>query len=304
MFKAQGIIPAMVSPVDDSGQVRQAELRRLTDYLIANGVHGLFVNGSQGEFYATTSQEKQAILEIVADQTRGRVPVFAGVGAVTTREAVALARMSERCGAQALTAVTPYFIKPNDEELYQHYRAIAAATALPLYLYPNPARTNVPMPVSLVTRLAKIDNIVGIKDSSGDLTMTGEYIRVLGTQGFQVLAGRDTLILATLVYGGSGAIAATANVAPKQVVAIYEAFQRGDLAAARAAQYRLAPLRLAFDLGSFPVVIKEALRLIGYDVGPAIQPVGGMAPDKLETLRQILREMDLEVVTGSIGFRG
>ena len=126
--------------------------------------------------------------------------------------------------------------------------------------------------------------------------MTGEYIRVLGAQGFQVLAGRDTLILATLVYGGSGAIAATANVAPKQVVAIYEAFQRGDLAAARAAQYRLAPLRLAFDLGSFPVVIKEALRLIGYDVGPAIQPVGGMAPDKLETLRQILREMDLEVV--------
>ena len=99
-----------------------------------------------------------------------------------------------------------------------------------------------------------------------------------------------------IFYGGAGAIAATANVAPKQVVAIYEAFQRGDLAAARAAQYRLAPLRLAFDLGSFPAVIKEALRLIGYDVGPAILPVGGMAPDKLETLRQILREMDLEVV--------
>ena len=296
MFKAQGIIPAMVSPVDDAGRVRQAELRRLTDYLIAHGVHGLFVNGSQGEFYATTPQEKQAVLEIVADQTRGRVPVFAGVGAVTTREAVALAKMSEQCGAQALTAVTPYFIKPSDEELYQHYRVIAAATTLPLYLYPNPSRTNVAMPVPLVARLAKIDNIVGIKDSSGDLTMTGEYIRVLGAQGFQVLAGRDTLILATLVYGGAGAIAATANVAPKQVVAIYEAFQRGDLAAARAAQYRLAPLRLAFDLGSFPAVIKEALRLIGYDVGPAILPVGGMAPDKLETLRQILREMDLEVV--------
>ena len=183
MFKAQGIIPAMVSPVDDAGQVRQAELRRLTDYLIANGVHGLFVNGSQGEFYATTPQEKQAILEIVADQTRGRVPVFAGVGAVTTREAVTLARMSEQCGAQALTAVTPYFIKPNDEELYQHYRAIAAATTLPLYLYPNPARTNIPMPVSLVTRLAKIDNIVGIKDSSGDLTHDGRVYPRLGRSG-------------------------------------------------------------------------------------------------------------------------
>lgn len=294
-FKAAGIIPAVVSPVDDDGKIYEAAFRKHLDYMIDGGVHALFVNGSQGEFYALTLEEKRRVLEITVDQVKGRVPVYSGVGAVTTREAVALAKMSEQIGAQALSAITPYFIKPNEDELYEHYKAIAEATSLPVLLYPNPARTNVPLSTNLVSRLAQIDNIIGIKDSSGDFTQTQEYIRLLGPKGFQVVAGRDTLILATLVMGGSGAIAATANVCPRVVVDIYESFKRGDLKAAIAAQYRLAPLRLAFDLGSFPVVIKEALRLMGIELGPSIKPVGRMKPDKLEELRKILVGLGLTV---------
>jgi 4-hydroxy-tetrahydrodipicolinate synthase len=137
-----------------------------------------------------------------------------------------------------------------------------------------------------------VENIVGIKDSSGDMTLTAEYIRRMDDK-FSVLAGRDTLIYGTLCYGGKGAIAATANVAPKVVVEIYEAFVAGDLKRSLAAQYRLAPLRLAFDLGTFPVVIKEALSLIGIEAGVGMPPVGGINPKAKEELKEILKNMGL-----------
>ena len=143
-----------------------------------------------------------------------------------------------------------------------------------------------------VVRASKVENIVGIKDSSGDLSLTAEYIRRAG-KGFSVLAGRDTLIYGTLCYGGAGAIAATGNVAPKVVVEIYEAFKAGDMKRSLDAQFRLAPLRLAFDLGTFPVVIKEALTLIGIDAGVGVPPVGGMKPEAKEELKGILKEMKL-----------
>ncbi|MBM4324543.1 MAG: dihydrodipicolinate synthase family protein, partial [Deltaproteobacteria bacterium] len=141
-------------------------------------------------------------------------------------------------------------------------------------------------------RASQVHNIVGIKDSSGDLTLTAEYIRRTGDT-FSVLAGRDTLIYGTLCYGGKGAIAATANVAPKVIVEIYEAFMAGDHKRALAAQYRLAPLRLAFDLGTFPVVIKEALNLMGIEAGVGMPPVGGISPKAKDELREILKKMGL-----------
>jgi 4-hydroxy-tetrahydrodipicolinate synthase len=297
MFKPEGIIPAVVSPVDDGGNIREESYRRLINYLIDNGVHGLFINGSQGEFYALTVEEKQKVLEIAIDEANGRVPVYAGVGAVTIREAVKLAKMAENAGAYALSAITPYYIKPDEDELYEYYREIAESVHIPVLLYANPSRTNVPLSVKLVSRLAEIDNIIGIKDSSGDLTLTAEYIRLLSDKGFYVLAGRDTLILGTLVYGGTGAIAATANVVPKLVVSIYEYFKKGDLKSALDAQYKLAPLRIAFDLGTFPVVIKEAVRLIGFDLGPAIRPIKEIRPEKREELKRILLDLGLSIVS-------
>ena len=236
--------------------------------------------------------EKKRVIEVVVEETGGRVPIYAGTGAVTTREVIALTKMAEAAGVSAVSVLTPFFIRPNDEELFEHYKTIAKATRLPVLLYNNPQRTGVPISADFVVRASKIENIVGIKDSSGDLTLTSEYIRRTGEK-FSVLAGRDTLIYGTLCYGGRGAIAATANVAPKVVVEIYEAFQAGDWKRSLEAQFRLAPLRLAFDLGTFPVVIKEALNLIGIDAGVGIPPVGGISSKAKEDLKEILKNMKL-----------
>jgi 4-hydroxy-tetrahydrodipicolinate synthase len=228
----------------------------------------------------------------VVDETRGRVPVYAGTGAITTREAIALTQMAEAAGVNAVSVLTPYFIKPNEAELMEFYTSIAKATRLPVLLYNNPGRTGVNISADFVLKASKVENIVGIKDSSGDLSLTAEYIRRTD-ETFSVLAGRDTLIYGTLCYGGKGAIAATANVAPKVIVEIYEAFKAGDMKRSLEAQFRLAPLRLAFDLGTFPVVIKEALNLIGIDAGIGIPPVGGISPKAKEELKEILRNMEL-----------
>jgi 4-hydroxy-tetrahydrodipicolinate synthase len=291
-FQPKGIIPAMVTPVTSDGKINVEALRKLANYLIEGGVHGLFPVGSQGEFYALTFEEKKRIIEIVVEEARGRVPVYAGTGAITTREAIALTKMAETAGVSAVSVITPYFIRPNEAELFEFYTAIAKATRLPVLLYNNPGRTGVNISADFVVRASAVENIVGIKDSSGDLTLTAEYIRRT-SEKFSVLAGRDTLIYGTLCYGGKGAIAATANVAPKLIVEIYEAFQAGDLKRSLQAQFRLAPLRLAFDLGTFPVVIKEALNLIGIDAGVGIPPVGGITPKAKEELEEILRNMGL-----------
>lgn len=290
MFAPRGIIPAMVTPFHEDETLNEAALRELTRFLIANGVHGLFVAGSQGEFWALDYEEKKRIIEIVVEEAGGRVPVYAGTGATTTREAVRLTQMAAAAGADAVSVITPFFISPNAEELYEYFLAVAKASKVPVILYNNPPRTGVNLSVDLAVRLSQIDNVVGIKDSSGDMTLTGEYIRRCGPN-FSVLAGRDTLILSTLIYGGKGSIAATANVVPRLIVEIYEAFQSGDMQRALAAQYRLAPLRIAFEMGSFPVVIKEALELIGIPAGPARGPIKRLSEDKRAKLREILEKL-------------
>jgi 4-hydroxy-tetrahydrodipicolinate synthase len=292
MLKPYGIIPAMVTPLTKNDTLNEPSLRRLTNYMIDNGVHGVFATGSQGEFWAFSAQEKQRVWEIVVEETNMRVPVYAGTAAITTREAIALTQLAEKVGVDAVSILTPFMVNPNPDELYDHYRAIAAATKLPVLLYTNPDRTNVKMPASLVSRLAQIDNIVGMKDSSGDLTLATEYLSVIPSD-FSLVMGRDTLIFAGLLHGAKGAIAATANVVPELVVQIYDYLQKGDIPGARQAQESLAPLRLAFTWGTFPVVIKEALDLIGMEGGPCRAPVGPMSPAQRERLRNLLTEMKL-----------
>jgi 4-hydroxy-tetrahydrodipicolinate synthase len=285
-----GVIPAMVTPMTQDEEVNEKALRRLTNHLIDGGVHGVFAVGSQGESWALTADEKRRVWEIVVEETRGRVPVYGGTVGVTTKEAIALTRMAEKAGVDAISVLTPYFISPNDDQLFDHYRAVAESTSLPIVLYTNPARTGVRISVNLLARLAQVRHIVGIKDSAGDLEQTAEYVRV-APPGFSVLIGRDTLIYAGLVYGTRGGIAATANVKPRLVADIYDKFMAGDREGALRCQRELAPLRLAFTWGTFPVVIKEALNLMGMDVGPCRAPVGPLAPEQRERLKRVLEEM-------------
>jgi len=282
----------MVTPLTHEDAVNEPALRKLTNYLVEGGVHGVFAMGSQGEFWAFSAEEKRRVWEIVVEETNKRVPVYAGTAAVTTRETIALTRLAEQIGVDAVSVLTPFFVSPNENELFEHYRAIAASTRLPVLLYGNPARTGVKISPNLVARLAQIGNIVGIKDSSGDLELSAEYIRA-APQEFAVLMGRDTLIFGGLLYGASGAIAATANVAPRLVVRIYECFKAGDMAGAKRAQEELAPLRHAFSWGTFPVVIKEALDLMGMEGGPGHAPVGPLPSEQRERLKNVLHELGL-----------
>jgi 4-hydroxy-tetrahydrodipicolinate synthase len=293
-FVPRGIIPAMVTPIDETGRIKEASVRKLVNHLIDGGVHGLFPVGSQGEAFSLTFEQKKEVIRIVSAETRGRVPIYAGTGAVTTRETIETTKMAQDLGVSAVSVITPYFIIPNQKELIAHYTAIAKACPdLPILLYSNPDRTQVSFPTSTVLELAAVDNIIGIKDSSGDMSLTGEYIRLTRGMNFHVLMGRDTLIYAALCYGAAGSICATGNVDPRVPVEIYEAFIAGDHKRALEAQYRLAPLRVAFGLGTFPVVVKEALTMIGIDAGPAILPIGPMTPENREKLRKVISDMGM-----------
>lgn len=287
----RGVIPPIVTPVDADECVEEQGLRRVVEHVIAGGVHGILSLGSNGEFYGLDHEQQERAVRITIEQVAGRVPVYMGIGAITTKECVQLAGLGESLHAQAITILPPMFLTPSEEELYQHFRKVAEATALPVLLYNNPDRVGNNISVNLIERLADIPNIVGVKDSSGDLTLTSEYIRRTREKGFKVMAGRDVMILGSLVYGAVGCVASTANIVPALVVEIYEKFIAGDLQGALAAQFKLAPLRMASNLASFPVVTKEAMNLIGLEVGGSILPNTGCSEINRNKLADILKQM-------------
>lgn len=291
-LKIRGIIPPMITPFNEEEKIDTKALKKMTNFLIEAGVHGVFPLGSTGEAYALSFDEKKQIIETVLEATDKRVPVYAGTGAITTRESVELTKMAANLGVDALSVITPYFISPNQDELYDHYKEIASNTDLPIILYDNPGRTGISMSLDLIIRLSEIENIVGIKDSSGDMSKDAEIIRLTGND-FSVLAGRDTLIYGFLAYGGHGSVAATANIVPELVVSIYELFQKKDYTAALQAQFKLAPLRMAFSLGSFPVIMKEGLKLRGIEVGNTLKPIKPLTAEARERLKIIIQEVEL-----------
>ena len=295
-MQVRGIIPPVATPMQANEDLDLPRLRWFIDHLIANGVHGIFVLGTNSEFYAMDEREKQEVIATAVEHVRGRVPVYAGTGAESTREAVRLTKMAEKEGVQGVSVITPYFVLPSQQEIFDHYRKIAEASSLPVILYNNPATCGgVKIDVETVARLAEVPNIVGIKDSSGDLQNTNEMIRAVPDR-FSVLMGRDTLIFPALMFGAKGAVPATGNIAPHLLVEIYEAFQRGDLQASKAAQLKLNPVRMSLTLGTAPGGVKAALNLLGLSIGPSRGPVAPLAADKLEKMRTSLRAGGLKVV--------
>jgi 4-hydroxy-tetrahydrodipicolinate synthase len=293
-FTPRGIVPAVITPLTADGRFSERAMRTLINYLVDGGVHGLFVVGTTGEFYGLSREEKRDVFQVTVDEVGGRVPVYAGTSGITTRETVMLTRLAEDCKADAVSILTPMFLTPSQQQLVQHYRTVAASTSLPVVLYNNPPKTGVNLAAATVARLAETPNIVGIKDSSGDMTLTAEYIRLTrGRRDFSVLVGRDTLIYAALCHGATGSIASCANVAPRLCSDIYDKYMAGDLAGALEAQFKLAPLRLAFTIGTFPAVIKESLTMLGFEAGPCMDPAGPLTDAERQTVRQILAEMGL-----------
>lgn len=293
-FLPKGILPAMITPRTKDGDINIPALRKLIDFLIDGGVHGVFSLATTGEFYSISECEYQEILEVTVDQTAGRVPVYAGAISIGTRESIKKAEIAQKVGGiAAISVLTPYFISITQKELYNHFASIANSTDLRVILYDNAPKTQITIKPETVAKLSTIPNIVGIKDSTGDLTNLANIIAKTRGQEFGVVMGKDSLIAGALLYGATGAVAATANVAPKLVSGIYNKFMAGDLEGAMADQYKLLPLRDAFNLGSFPTVIKEALALIGIDCGPCALPTGPMTIEERAILIKILKGMEL-----------
>lgn len=290
----KGIIVPVVTPFDERQRVDEKRLRTIIRYVMEGGVHGVFVCGTTSEFYALTLEEHEQIFRIAVDEVAGRLPVYGGATGISTRDAVNLVRIAEKCGIDAVSVLTPYFVSLNQQEIYQHYKTIAESTDLPVILYDNKPKTNVTIAPATVERLAQIDNIVAMKDSTGDFTNTVEIIRrTCSNKNFHLLMGRDSLIFPALCCGATGAVAASANVAPALCARVYDKFVAGDYMEAREAQYRLIPLRLGFAIGSFPAVIKDAMEMIGIDAGFCKLPVTALNEKERQQLYAILMEMGL-----------
>jgi 4-hydroxy-tetrahydrodipicolinate synthase len=269
-------------------------LHAVINHVIEGGVHGIFILGSQGESFALSMEEKKQVITASLAASSGRVPVYVGTGMITTAQSVQMTKTARELGAAAVSVITPYFIKPSQEELIEHYKAVADAAAdMPVLLYNNPMRTAVSIDVDTVVTLAEMPNVVGMKDSSADLIQTMKYIDATRDMDFSVLVGNDASIFATMLSGGKGAVAATANVAPALIVGIYNAVKAGNIDEAQKLQYKLFPIRQAFSLGTFPLVVKEALNLMGLPAGPARRPIQKLSPEIRQELKEILSDAGL-----------
>ena len=292
-FIPKGVLPAMITPLTPDQKINEKALRKLITFLLDGGVHGIFAVGTTGEFYALSDEEYEEVLQITTDEVAGRVPVYAGANQICTRDAVRQAEIAQKAGVDAVSILTPYFISPNQNQIELFFKDIAASVDLPVLLYDNCPKTGVHIRPETAARLADVPNIVGMKDSTGDMTNTEECIRLTRDKDFHVMMGRDTLILPALACGAAGAVAACANAAPSITADIYNKYIEGDLDGAREAQFKLAPLRLAFGIGTFPAVIKESLRLQGIDVGDCFQPVTPLTDDERKRLSVILKNMGI-----------
>ena len=271
-MKIKGIITAMVTPLSEDG-INEAATRKLVNKLINDGVHGLFVLGTNGEFYALSEAEKLALVEIVVDEAAGRVPVFAGSGGISTEEVIKVTNQFAELGVDAVSVITPYLIKLSDEELIQHYQTIALNTNLPMILYNIPANTQLSINESVFKELIQLPQIIGIKDSSGKLENIQMYLETNDREDFSILIGSDSLILPALQMGVDGAVAATSNVLTKTDLGIYQAFLENKMERAQVLQESINDFRGILKLATVPSVLKHSLELIGFPVGAPKKPV-------------------------------
>lgn len=288
----RGVMVPMVTPFKGNGDVDGQALRELTHFLIQHGVDSLFPAGSTGEGWALSIAERRRVFEIVVEEARGRVLIYGGTGAITTRAAIDLSQMAEEVGCDAVVMITPFYIVPTQEELFDHYAAIARSVGIGVIPYNNPNRTAVALSPELISRLSHVPNLVGLKDSGGDLGLTLRFITET-EPGFAVLQGRDDMFYPSLALGVDGIVACVANIAPALTVELYSAFLAGDHERSRAAQVQLAQLRYALALGSFPSMIKAGMEMIGLKAGLPGAPVSGLSDEGREKLRAVLQDLDI-----------
>ena len=285
----QGIVPALVTPFRADERIDFAAWQAIIDLMVSSGVDGVFAAGGQGEFFSLEPEERVVALRFARQAVAGRVPVYGNIGCVTTRDSLRLAQAAQAENIDYAVVITPYYLKPSAEELIEHYVSICRAVHIPVLAYNIPERTGVDLAPAVLKQIAaRAENFIGLKDSSGRLDLLPEILAIGESRPFHVFIGRDHMILPAMQLGCSGAVTACANVAPRLFVDLYRAIRDRRMDEAARLQALVDPLRQAFGLHTFPSVIKEAMRMIGYPAGPCRRPVGEMPPDARQKLAGVL----------------
>ncbi|HLA50278.1 MAG TPA: 4-hydroxy-tetrahydrodipicolinate synthase [Thermodesulfovibrionia bacterium] len=284
MFK--GSIVAIVTPFKN-GKFDEKAFKSLIEWHISEGTDGIVPCGTTGESATLDYEEHYRVIEVTVKTVKGRIPVIAGTGANSTDETIMITKKAKQLGADAALLVTPYYNKPTQEGLYRHYKKVAEAVNIPQILYNVPGRTAVNMLPSTVARLAEIKNIVGIKEATGDMKQVSEVIRLCGNR-MTVLSGDDFTTLPLLALGGKGVISVSANVAPRDVSAMCNAWEQGDIVRARKLHFKLEPLNSAMFIETNPIPAKTSLSMMGKIQEEFKLPLCQMSDDNKEKLRKTL----------------
>lgn len=292
MSDISGVLSAVVTPfTGPDSELDEPSLRELIERTIAAGIHGLVPCGSTGEFAAMSLGERRTVVEVVLDQTGGRVPVIAHVGAMTTRDAVGLAKHAERSGAAAVMAVAPYYEPLSVVEIKHYFRAVADAVSIPVVLYNLPVATGVNLTPDDVADLARdAGNICYVKDTTGDLSQAARLIHDHGDV-IKTFVGWDTLYFTSLLEGAPGSIVGAANFLTPQLRAVYDAVQANDVVTARAEWLRIFPVMQFLVSGGYVAAVRGALDILGYPVGPARAPIEELEPARRTELETLLKDL-------------
>lgn len=288
----QGSLPAIVTPMHEDGSLDLPRLRSLIDWHVREGSDGIVVVGTTGESPTVDFDEHCRLIEVTVEQAAGRIPVIAGTGANSTAEAIELAKFARRAGANAHLSVAPYYNKPTQEGIYLHFKAIAEAVDLPMILYNVPGRTAADMSNDTALRLAQVPGVIGIKDATGNIERGSELLK-RAPQGFAVLSGDDATALALTLLGGQGVISVTANVAPRLMHQMIQAAMAGDLATARAINFRLLSLHRHLFVEANPIPVKWACVQMGLIESGLRLPMTPLSPECHERVLSALREAGL-----------
>ncbi|AKM18579.1 4-hydroxy-tetrahydrodipicolinate synthase [Anoxybacillus geothermalis] len=287
MVQFGNVVTAMVTPFDRKGNLDLAKTTELVNYLLDNGTDALVVAGTTGESPTLTTEEKVALFRHVVSVVNGRVPVIAGTGTNNTRASIELTKRAEEAGVDAVMLVAPYYNKPNQEGLYQHFKAIAESTPLPVMLYNVPGRTSVNLAPETVIRLAAIPNIVAVKEAGGNLEAMAEIIERT-PDDFQLYSGDDSLTLPVLAIGGAGVVSVASHIIGNEMQQMIRAFQAGDHQAAAALHRKWLPLMKGLFAAPSPVPVKTALQLRGLDVGSVRLPLVPLTEQERKELSRLL----------------
>jgi 4-hydroxy-tetrahydrodipicolinate synthase len=286
------ILTAMITPFDHNGEVDFNATKNLVNYLIANGSDGLVINGTTGESPTLTTDEKVDLFKYVVQIVNGRVPVIAGTGSNNTKASIQLTSLAEAAGVDGIMLVAPYYNKPSQEGMYQHFKAIAETTSLPVMLYNIPGRSSVNMSVETIVRLSHIDNIVSIKEASGDLDAMAEIISKTPND-FSVYSGDDALTLPLLAIGGTGIISVSSHIIGNEMQDMINQFKNGDVSGAATLHRNLLPIMKAMFAAPNPTPVKAALNMKGIPVGDVRLPLIPLNNEEKIALQRTLQTSNL-----------